>query len=71
MKLATCAVPPERPNPEGAGYCPFRFACSLTGVNMTDTQYKVLLALYNECNDDFWHLPQTTLDKFFNRLYAK
>lgn len=38
---------------------------------MTDAQYNALLALFNECNDDFWHLPQATLDKFFNRLYAK
>ena len=38
---------------------------------MTEAQYSALLALFNECNDDFWHLPQATLDKFFSRLYAK
>ena len=38
---------------------------------MTEAQYNALLALFHECNEEFWRLPQATLDEFFNRLYAK
>jgi hypothetical protein len=38
---------------------------------MTDRQYQVLLDLYNECNEDFWHLPASTREAFFNRLFSK
>lgn len=38
---------------------------------LTDSQYRALLDLFNECNEDFWLLSQSTLDAFFDRLYAK
>ena len=38
---------------------------------MTEAQYQVLLALFHECNEEFWHLPQATRERFFSRLYAK
>lgn len=38
---------------------------------MSDTQYAVYLLLFNECNDDFWHLPDKTKDAFFDRLYSR
>jgi len=38
---------------------------------LTESQYKALLNLFNECNDDFWQLPQATLDAFYDRLYRK
>jgi hypothetical protein len=37
---------------------------------LTDTQYKVLLDLFNECNEDFHHLPADTLSAFYDRLYG-
>lgn len=36
---------------------------------LTDSQYKVLLALFNECNEDFWLISQEKQDAFFTRLY--
>lgn len=38
---------------------------------MSDAQYKVYLALFNECNEDFWNLPDKTREAFYYRLYAK
>lgn len=38
---------------------------------MTTAQYQALLAMFHECNDDFWTLPQQTLDAFFDKLYSK
>ena len=38
---------------------------------MTDQRYKALTNLFNEATEDFWALPQATIDAFFDRLYAK
>lgn len=38
---------------------------------LPEVQYQALLALFNECNEDFWVLPQATQSLFFDRLYAK
>lgn len=38
---------------------------------LSNAQYQALLALFNECNEDFWCLPPATLTAFFDRLYAK
>ena len=38
---------------------------------MNDRQYQVLLDMYHERNKDFWHLPASTLDAFFKRLFSK
>ena len=38
---------------------------------MTDRQYQVMLALYHECNEEFWLIPASTREAFFKRLYAK
>ncbi len=38
---------------------------------MSNVQYMVYLSLFNECNDDFWHLPDATKEAFFDRLYSR
>lgn len=47
------------------------FRNKMETLKLTDSQYNVLLALFNECNEDFWTLPQSTHKAFFDRLYAK
>lgn len=38
---------------------------------MTDTQYRVLLDLFNEWNEAFHSLSAEVKGKFYDRLYAK
>jgi len=38
---------------------------------MTDTQYRVLLDLFNEWNEAFHSLAPHVKDAFYDRLYAK
>jgi hypothetical protein len=37
---------------------------------LSDSQYRALLDMYNECTDDFWLISQETRDKFFTRLFS-
>lgn len=37
---------------------------------LSNTQYNVLLNLFNECNEDFWLISQESRDAFFDRLYS-
>jgi hypothetical protein len=39
-------------------------------VTLTDSQYTALLALFNECNEDFWLISRESQVAFFNRLYG-
>ena len=38
---------------------------------MSDTQYRVLMDLFNEYNEAFVALPQHIKGAFYDRLYAK
>lgn len=38
---------------------------------LTDSQYRALLDLFNECSEDFWLISQETRDAFFDRLFSK
>lgn len=40
-------------------------------IILTDAQYKALLDLFNECNDDFWLISEATKEAFFDRLYGR
>jgi hypothetical protein len=37
---------------------------------LTDSQYRSVTALFNECNHDFWLISETTRNAFFDRLYG-
>lgn len=37
---------------------------------LTDSQYRALLDMFNQCNEDFWLISEKTRDMFFNRLYS-
>lgn len=38
---------------------------------MSHRRYKVLLDLYNECNEDFWLISQESRDLFFDILFNR
>lgn len=40
-------------------------------TTLDDIQYKILLDLFNEFNEDFWKINPKLIEAFFNRLYAK
>lgn len=39
-------------------------------VILTDTQYKVLTDLFNECHEEFWRISEEKKQAFFTRLYG-